>query len=148
MLNFCGVEHSPNCQFLGAMFTAWHYVADVALLQIKKTNEQNFPYFNPCRLIKNKINRLHKTTYKELLEKDWQFLTSSPEQFLSSSYSDKMRWGRGCYNCVSVHQKKLAVSYYGIIEIIWNKFLDFFCVVFVKKKSTNALLKHPCGKMS
>ena len=29
-------------------------------------------------------------------------------------------------NSVPVHQKELTISYYGINEIIWNKFLDFF----------------------
>ena len=36
-------------------------------------------------------------------------------------------------NPASVHQKELIFSYYGVIEIIWNKFLIFFKVNFVKK---------------
>ena len=66
-----GSQHSPNFQFLGAMFTAWRCDVEVVLSQIKKTDEQNFPYFDSCRLIYNKINRLHKSTQEELLEKYW-----------------------------------------------------------------------------
>ena len=43
--------------------------ADVVLTWIKETDEQNFPYFDTHRLI-NKINRLHKPNYKELLGND------------------------------------------------------------------------------
>ena len=63
---------------------------------------------DPCRLINNRINRFHESTYKELHKK-----TDNP---------------------VLVHQKEITISYSGIIEIILNKFLDFlscFC-----KKST------------
>ena len=70
MLSFRGLEHSPNFQFLGAMLNAWRCVVDVVLSQIKKTYEQNFPYFNPCRLINNNINRLHEVTLRKLLEQD------------------------------------------------------------------------------
>ena len=52
ILNFWGSETYPNFQFLGVMLTAWSCVVD----KIK---------------INNEINRLHKSTYKELLEKDW-----------------------------------------------------------------------------
>ena len=36
-------------------------------------------------------------------------------------------------NSVWVHQKELPISNYEIIEIKWNKFLDLFRLVFVKK---------------
>ena len=56
--------------------------------------------FRSLRLINNKINRLHKSTYD---------------------------------NSVFVLQKKLTISYYGIIEIKLNKVWDFFKIVFVKR---------------
>ena len=52
MLSFRGSETPPSFQFLRAMLTAWLCVVS----KIK---------------INNKINRLHKSTYEELLEKHW-----------------------------------------------------------------------------
>ena len=97
-LSFRDSEDSPNSQYFSVMHTAWHWVVDIVFSDIKETNEQNSSYVNPCRLI-NKINRLHKSIYKELLEKDWSFLFSTPNE--------------------------LTIPYHGIIEIIWNKFSDF-----------------------
>ena len=50
-------ERSTRFQFFGAMLHIY-----------KKTDEQNFRHFDPSRLI-NKISRLHKSLYKEHLEK-------------------------------------------------------------------------------
>lgn len=51
------------------MLTVWCYVFDVVFSQIKKTDQQDCSCFNPWRLLINKSNRFHKSTYKELLEK-------------------------------------------------------------------------------
>ena len=88
-LNFRGSKHFPNYKFLGAMLTAGRCVGDVVLPQEKETDHQSFPYFDPCSLINNNINRFHKSTYEELLEK--------------------------IDNSVSVHEKELKISYYGTI---------------------------------
>ena len=36
----------------------------------KKNNEQNFPNFDPWRLLNNKINKRRESNYEKLLEKD------------------------------------------------------------------------------
>lgn len=69
-LSFRGSEHSLNYKFLDAMFIAWPCGADVVFSYVKQTDEQNFPYYDPYRLINNKISGLHKSTYEEPLEKD------------------------------------------------------------------------------
>ena len=68
-----------------------------------------------------KINRLHKSIYKELLEKDWQFCFSTPNK-----------------------------TYDYLIWNYWNymkKVFRFFWVIFVKN-TNNAILKHLYGRMS
>ena len=52
------------------MLTTWRCVVEIVLSQIKETEDHNTPYFNFCRLIKNKINRIHKSTYEEFFKKD------------------------------------------------------------------------------
>ena len=52
------------------MVTKWRCVFEVVLSQVKKTDEQNFPYFDLFRLINNKISELYQSIYKERLEKD------------------------------------------------------------------------------
>ena len=68
MLSVRGLEHyhntgslrSPKNWFLGAKLTSKYNIVDVVLHQLKKTDKQNFSYFDPCKLINNKINRRHK----------------------------------------------------------------------------------------
>ena len=50
------------------MLTAQYRVVYVVLSQIKKADEQNFPYFHTCRLI-NKLNRLHEQNCTKLFKK-------------------------------------------------------------------------------
>ena len=87
------------------------------------SEEQNFAFFYPCRLINNKINRLHKSSYEELLKNADDF--------------------------VSVHQKELMISFYGVTQLYERSFsiFFFFWVVFVKN-TNNAVLNHLCGKIS
>ena len=85
------------------------------------SEEQNFAFFDPCRLTNNKINRLHKSSYEELLKK--------------------------ADNFVSVHQKELMISFYGVTQLYERSFSMFFLVVFVKN-TNNAFLNHLCGKIS
>ena len=68
-LSFRGSEHTLNSLFLGVMFTSWFWVFDVVLSKIKKTNEQFFFIWISANLINNKINRPHKSTYKEFFKK-------------------------------------------------------------------------------
>ena len=44
-------------------------------------------------------------------------------------------------NSVLVHQNELAMSYYGITEIIWNKFLDFLFKLFSQKRNQQCSFK-------
>ena len=68
-----------------------------------------------------KINRLHKSIYKELLEKDWQFCFSTPNK---------------TYDC-------LIWNYWNYMKKVFR----FFWVIFVKN-TNNAILKHLYGRMS
>ena len=106
-LSFRDSEHSPNFQFLDVMLTAWRCVVGVVLPYMKKTNEQNVRYFDPCRLINNKINRLHKSTFEELLKKDWSF----------------------CFNTLKVTYNEIIMELLFFIIII-------IIIVFVKKAPT------------
>ena len=67
-LHFRNSEDSPNFQILGSMLLARCRVVYVVLSQIKKADEQNFPYFHTCRLI-NKINRLYEQNCTKLFKK-------------------------------------------------------------------------------
>ena len=39
----------PNSQLLGVMSTTWYFFIDAVLSHIKKTSQQKFPYFGPCK---------------------------------------------------------------------------------------------------
>ena len=48
MLGFRGSEHTLTFQVLDAMLITWRCVGNVILLQIEKTDEQNFPNSIPA----------------------------------------------------------------------------------------------------
>ena len=81
------LKYKNNPQTPSVMLTSWHWVFDVVLSQMKKTDKQNFSYLNPSRLINNKINKLHKSTYKKNFKKNWQFCFSTPKE-LAISYNE------------------------------------------------------------
>ena len=67
--NFRASKHSHNSQFLGFRLTAWRCVVDIVLSYMEKIGRQNFPYFNTCRFMNDKISGFLKSTYEELLLK-------------------------------------------------------------------------------
>ena len=69
-LSFRGLEHSPNFQFLCAMLTAWCYVVDVVLSQIKKDRWAKFSFFWSLKINKRQNQEASWINLQITLEKD------------------------------------------------------------------------------
>ena len=134
------------------MLTTWRCVVEIVLSQIKETEDHNSPYFNFCRLIKNKINRIHKSTYEEFFKKDCSesWCVEELEAIILNCNLFDVCWRRSValiYSYPSLICPRMRYSWEKLLHI-WNTHEKKFRTYEIPKGKSFGPMKYPRENIS